>query len=277
MVIKVKKTELEEIELDAFLDTVYKAWGYNFNDYARASLKRRIKNLVIQTGVTYISELIPIVLYDNSFINTILKTMSVTVTEMFRDPWVFKCFREVVIPKLKIFPRINIWHAGCATGEEVYTMAIILKEEGLLEQSQIYATDFNNNSLNAAKKGVYSISNFQLYSKNYLQAGGYATLSDYYTVKNDHIVMDESLKKNIIFSNHNLVEDGVFAEVNLIVCRNVMIYFKEVLQNRVFDLFFNSLAPRGVLLLGDKETIQFSTIENQLLTVASREKIYQKK
>ncbi len=269
-----KKAKLADIELDAFLNVVREAWGYNFEEYARASVKRRIQNLLTLSGLRYISEMIPKVLYDDTFLNKFLTVMSVTVTEMFRDPWVFKTLREEVIPKLRIFPRIKIWHAGCATGEEVYSLAIILKEEGLLKHTQIYATDFNNNSLKIAEKGIYPMENLRKQIKNYQQAGGINSFSDYYHVKYNSVKFDSSLKKNIVFTNHNLAEDKVFAEMNLILCRNVLIYFKPSLQNKVLNLFKDSLYPKGFLLLGDKETIQFSEVTECFDEFAKEEKIF---
>lgn len=271
------KHEIEEIEVNGFLDMVYHRYGYNFNDYARASIKRRIQNVATTSGFEYISEMLPKILYDDTFLNVFLKGMSVTVTEMFRDPWVFKTIREKVIPKLRIFPQINIWHAGCATGEEVYSMAILLEEEGLLEQSQIYATDFNNHSLEIAQKGIYPIKNLQKYTQNYLHAGGKNSFSDYYRVKYSCAKFANSLKENIVFTNHNLVNDQAFGEMNLVICRNVLIYFKQSLQDRVLRLFKDSLSPKAFLVLGDKETIRFSQVNEFFEEFARKEKIYRMK
>ena len=266
----------EELELDIFLKIVEECYQYDFKDYARASIKRRVQNLMHESHCDHISDLLPKILYEPEFINAFLTSMSVTVTEMFRDPWVFKIIREQVVPALKIFPKINIWHAGCATGEEVYSMAIILKEEGLLEHTQIYATDFNNNSLDYAKEGIYPLENLQLFTKNYRTSGGKNSFMDYFHVKYNSAKINNDLKKNIVFTNHNLVTDKVFGEMNLIVCRNVLIYFKQVLQNRVLGLFNKSLKARGFLVLGDKETTQFSTKSDCFEMFSAKEKIFRR-
>jgi chemotaxis protein methyltransferase CheR len=271
------ESEKEELELDAFLSIVNQCYGYNFSEYARSSIRRRIRNLASTTGHKYISEMLPKLLYDNDFIDKFLKGMSVTVTEMFRDPWAFKVLRETVIPTLKIFPKINIWHAGCATGEEVYSMAILLKEEGLLDYAQIYATDYNNHSLKIAQEGIYPLENMQTYTQNYIKSGGKKSFSDYYHVKYNSAKFDSSLKKNIVFTNHNLVEDKAFGEMNLVVCRNVLIYFKQTLQDKVLTLFRDSLLPRGFLLLGDKETINFSRVSENFEKFSAKEKIFRMK
>lgn len=269
--------EKEELELDTFLTVIHSCYGYDFKDYARASLKRRVQNLAIISGYQHISEMLPRILYDSDFLNQFLEGMSITVTDMFRDPWVFKALRERVLPALRIFPKINIWHAGCATGEEVYAMAILLKEEGLFDHTQIYATDFNNHSLKIAEEGIYPLERLQKFTENYLQAGGKSSLSDYYHVKYNSAKFDSALKKNIIFTNHNLVEDRVFGEMNLIVCRNVLIYFNQTLQNKVLMLFKDSLTPTGFLLLGDKETTHFSQVSGYFDVYAAKEKIFKLK
>jgi chemotaxis protein methyltransferase CheR len=267
--------DIEEFELDTILELIDKCYGYNFKDYSRASIKRRIQNLASACNCKHISELIPKILYQDNFLDKFLKGMSVTVTDMFRDPWVFKIFKEKIIPQLRIHPQINIWHAGCATGEEVYSMAILLKEEGLLKYSRIYATDFNNHSLDIAKKGIYPLEKMQRYSKNYLDAGGKYSLSEYYDVKYDVAKFSRELTERITFSHHNMGVDQAFGEMNLIICRNVLIYFNKTLQNRVFTLFYDSLMPRGVLLLGDKESIDYSEINSKLTAVSSKARIYQ--
>lgn len=272
-----KKSELEDIELDVFLDLINRCYGYDFHEYARASIKRRIKNIAVIDGYKHISEMLPRILYDEEFRNRFLEGMSVTVTEMFRDPWVFKTMREQVLPKLRIFPQINIWHAGCATGEEVYSIAIMLKEEGLLENSQIYATDFNNHSLEIAQKGIYPLDRLKVFTQNYLKAGGKNSFSDYYHVKYNSARFDASLKENIVFSNHNLTKDRVFGEMNLVICRNVLIYFKQSLQDKVLTLLTDSLLPNGYLVLGDKEAIDFTPIRNHFVKIAAKEKIFRLK
>ncbi len=269
--------ELEEYELDAILGLINQVHGYDFHQYARASIKRRIRDIAVNNGYAYISQLMPDILYKADFLNQFLKGMSVTVTGMFRDPWVFAELRQAVLPKLSIFPQINIWHVGCATGEEVYSMVILLKELGLLEQAQIYATDFNNHSLEIAKKGIYSLDRMKDFTRNYQAAGGSGSFSDYYQVKYDSAKLDDSLKSHIIFSNHNLVTDTVFGEMNLVICRNVLIYFNQTLQNRALGLFRDSLSPKGFLVLGDKESITFSEVSNDFDTFSGKEKIYRMK
>jgi chemotaxis protein methyltransferase CheR len=261
--------------LDQLLDTILFRYGYDFKNYARASLERKVISRMNHSEMTHVSEMIPRVMTDPLFFDLFLRDMSTTVTEMFRDPFVFKKIRELC-PILKTYPRINIWHAGCATGEEVYSMAILLEEEGLLGQSQIYATDFNNNSLDIAKKGIYPADSIALFTKNYIESGGKSSFADYYQAKYDNAKMKGFLKKHITFANHNLVHDKVFAEMHLILCRNVLIYFNETLQGRVLDLFNESMIHRGLLVLGDKETLEFTSINNQYEVCGKRERIYRK-
>jgi len=267
---------LLDIEVDCLLAAITERYGYDFRNYARASLKRRIQNFLVVSGCKYVSELIPKVLHDKAYFSEFLSNMSVTVTEMFRDPFIFKSIREDILPKLKTYSRINIWHAGCATGEEVYSMAILLEEEGLLDRARIYATDFNTKSLATAKEGIYPAENIQLYTKNYLKAGGKSSFSDYYQANYESAKMKDFLRNKITFASHNLISDQVFAEMNLILCRNVLIYFDKVLQNRVLELFSDSLVPRGFLVLGDKEAIKFSVVKDCFEAVNERQKIYRK-
>ncbi len=269
--------EIEDIEVELVVDSVYRCCGYDFRNYSRASLKRRVKYMLSITDCTYISDLIPKLLYDDKYLNKFLDSMSISVTEMFRDPWVFKTIREKVLPTLKIFPQINIWHAGCSTGEEVYSMAILLKEENLLDRCQIYATDFNNNSLKIAKEGIYPIEKIKEYTHNFYEAGGESSLSDYYHEKYDLIKFDDDLKKNIVFSSHNLVTDTVFGEMNIVICRNVLIYFKQDLQNKVLTLFKDSLSSKGYLILGEKESLKSFEINTKFEEVEANEKIYRLK
>lgn len=270
------KIDHSNSELDLVLDLVHNVYGYNFKEYNRKSVKRRIENLVIKKQLNHISDLIPMILYKDEFINDFLEAISVTVTEMFRDAFVFRYFRKEVIHKLKIFPQLNIWIAGCATGEEAYTVAILLKEEGLLHKSQIYATDFNNNSLKIAKAGRYSIDNIKKASKNYQNSGGKVSFMDYCKVEQNLAIMNNDLKDKILFSNHNLTEDYIFATMNVVLCRNVLIYFNKNLKNQVLELFYKSLDSKCFLVLGDKESIRFSGIENKFSTISESAKIYQK-
>lgn len=269
--------EIENIEIQALLEAVFLRYGYDFRHYEYSSVKRRIIHRKNMLNLKNISELIPMILYDRKYFNQFLLDMSVTVTEMFRNPHFFRMIREKIIPKLKTYPFVNIWHAGCATGEEAYSMAIIFKEEGFYDKVQIYATDFNSNSLEIAKKGIYSLNDFQKNITNYNKTGGKSSLSDYYTAKYKSAKVHDSIKKNIIFSHHNLVTDSVFASMHLIICRNVLIYFNKELKNKVLSLFYESLNRSGFLCLGDSETIDFTDYSEKYETLFSNEKIYKKK
>lgn len=272
-----KTQEIENIEVQALLEAVYLRYGYDFRHYEYSSVKRKIIHRKNMLNLKNISELIPMILYDKTYFNQFLLDMSVTVTEMFRNPHFFKIIRKKIIPILKTYPFVNIWHAGCATGEEAYSMAIMLKEEGFYDKVQIYATDFNNKSLEIAKKGIYSLDDFQKNINNYNQTGGKTSLSDYYTAKYQSVKIHDSIKKNIIFSHHNLVSDSVFASMHLIICRNVLIYFNNELRNKVLSLLHESLNRSGFLCLGDSESIDFTDYSKNFKTLFSNEKIYKKK
>ncbi len=268
--------EKEELELDLFIELVKRYFDYDFNEYRRASIKRRIQQLVVQNNLEHICELIPRVLYQEDFRHSLLQCVSVTVTEMFRDPRVFRTLRDEVMPALTILPKIHIWHAGCATGEEVYSMAIILKECGLLEHSTIHATDFNEASLDIARRGEYPLENIKQHTKNYIAAGGTSSFSDYYRVKGKLAVLDPELRKNINFYRHDLAKDTSFGKLNMIICRNVLIYFQKDLQQRVFELFNASLTTNSFLVLGDKESIEFSVLADIFTNISSSSKIYRR-
>ncbi len=269
-------SENEKIEFDLLLQAIYKKYGYDFRNYSKASIRRRIRRRFSRSGLKTISEMQHKLLNDKQFFEVLLLDLTVNVTEMFRDPSFFKTIRETVIPELKKQPFIRVWHAGCSSGEEVYSTAILLNEEGLYKNTLIYATDVNEAVLDKAKKGIFSIDRMKDYTRNYRNAGGIASFADYYTARYDHAIMDNSLKKNIVFSDHNLVTDDVFGEMNLIICRNVLIYFSSELQERVFRLFWESLRSGGFLCLGSKETIRFSTYSDDFENVAEGEKIYRK-
>ncbi len=266
----------EDIEVILFLEAIKLKYGYNFGDYSRAHIKRRIKNRLVKTDCKNILELAHKAITDEAFFANILLDFSINVTEMFRDPDFFKHLRNEIIPILETYPQIKIWHAGCSSGEEVYSLAIILKESGLYDRCKIYATDFNATIIDVAKDGIYNLESIKEYTKNYNLSGGKQSFSDYYTVKYDHAILDSSLKKNIIFAEHNLVTDGSFGEFNLIICRNVLIYFNRNLQNKVNNLFLDSLAKGGYLCLGSKETIDYSEVKKQYDTFSSEHKIYRK-
>ena len=266
----------EDIETYLFLEAIKMKYGYNFSEYSRAHIKRRIKNRLDKSGINNILELTHKVLEDETFFRDVLLDFSINVTEMFRDSQFFRYLRESIIPVLKSYPQIKIWHAGCSSGEEVYSMAILLKESGLYDRCQIYATDFNGKIIEKAKSGIYSLEAMKEYTKNYILAGGTHSFSDYYIAKYDNAILESELKKRITFAEHNLVTDGSFGEMNLIICRNVMIYFDKTLQNRVNKLFLDSLIKGGYLCLGSKETLSFSDVIDKFDTVSEEFKIYRK-
>jgi chemotaxis protein methyltransferase CheR len=253
---KDNENRLEEIEIVLFLEALFQRFGYDFRHYAKASIKRRVRSLVGALGSKNIAALIPRVLHEDGILDEILAQLSVPVTEMFRDPHVFRALREQVIPLLSTYPRLQIWQAGCATGEEVYSLAILLEEEGLLDRTQIYATDINDQALHQAEDGIFSVKRLEEFERNYINAGGKRLLSDYYVANAEFFRLNERLRKRIVFAHHNLVTDGVFCEVQLILCRNVLIYFDTTLQTRVLNLFHESLARHGFLCLGTRESLR---------------------
>ncbi len=267
----------QNIEIMLLLEALYLKYGYDFRNYAKTSLKRRILRRLSNSGLRNISEMQHRLLHDTVFLENLLLDFSINVTEMFRDPFFYQAIRKRVIPYLKTYPFIKVWHAGCATGEEVYSMAILLKENGLHKRAQIYATDYNDIVLQKAKTGIFPIERLQKYTANYQKAGGTESFSDYYTSDSENVVMDKTLKENIVFANHNLVTDGVFNEMNLILCRNVLIYFNKTLQNRVIGLFRDSLCHHGFLCLGSKESLGFMGHSKEFEDVAKTEKIYRRK
>ncbi len=266
----------QNIELQLLLQAIYLKYGYDFRNYAKASVRRRVEHFMKKENLNSFAETQHKILYEVNFFDRLLLDLSVNVTEMFRDPNFYRSFRQNVVPFLKKQPFLKIWHAGCASGEEVYSMAILLKEEGLYNKTQIYATDMNQVILNQAKEGIYLINRLKLYTENYQKAGGKESFSDYYIAHYDHVVMNKSLKENILFSDHNLATDGVFGEMHVIFCRNVLIYFNRDLQNRALGLFNDSLINHGILCLGSKESIRFSEHSNIFVDVDKDEKIYAK-
>ncbi len=269
--------DTSDIEISLLLEALFQRYGYDFRQYSQAHIRRRIMNRMAITGFDSISEMQAKVLNDELFASEVLQDLSITVTEMFRDPGFYKSLRENVIPILKTYPFIKIWHAGCATGEEAYSMAILLQEEGLYERTTIYATDFNQQALNKAKEGIFSKKDIKEYAINYELSGGKETFSDYYTSDYDNVIMNQSLKKNMVWANHNLVTDSVFAEVHLILCRNVLIYFDKNLQNTVQSLFYNSLVNGGVLCLGSKESLRFTDFHEQYSELDKKQRIFKKR
>jgi len=277
---KKKQEELlenQDIEVRLVIEAIFEKYGYDFRNYSQAHIKRRILNRFSVSGFRNLSEMIHETIYNPKFVDLLLMDLSITVTEMFRDPMFYQALREEVIPILQSYPFIKIWHAGCSSGEEVYSMAILLKEAGLYNKTQIYATDFNPFIIRQAKEGHYPVSRMKEFTLNYQKAGGKGSFSDYYTASNDSAKLLESLKKNIVFATHNLVTDSVFAEVNLVICRNVLIYFDRQLQDKVIQLFVDSLPNGGILCLGSKESLQFSSHYNEFNPLIGKEKIYIKK
>jgi chemotaxis protein methyltransferase CheR len=268
--------DTHNIELQLLLQAIHLKYGYDFKNYAKASIKRRILQRMEKDNLHSISEMQHKILYDVDFFEHLLLELSLHVAEMFRDPPIYLRLRQKIIPELKKFAHLKIWHVGCSTGEEVYSMAILLKEEGLYERSQIYATDMNKQLLKQAREGIYSIKKLRQYTANYQKAGGLESFSDYYSAHYDHVVMNKSLKEHILFSDHNLATDGVFGEMNLIMARNVLIYFNRELQNRALGLFSDSLSPSGFLCLGLKESIMLAGCAKYFEEVYKDQKIYRK-
>ncbi len=269
--------DTSDIEISLLLETIYEKYGYDFREYSRAHINRRIMNRMALSGLNSVTEIQSRILKDPLFASQLLQDLSITVTEMFRDPDFYRSLREKVIPLLKTYSFIKIWHAGCATGEEAYSMAIILKEEGLYDKTTIYATDFNQSAIERAKEGIFSNEMIKEYTSNYQKSGGKESFSNYYTSDYNMVIMDNAIKKNIVWANHNLVTDGVFAEVHLILCRNVLIYFNENLQGKVQKLFFDSIINGGVLCLGSKESLRFSDFSDSYTELDKKQKIFKKK
>jgi chemotaxis protein methyltransferase CheR len=266
-----------EPEISSLLEAIYQKYGYDFRQYSGDHIRRRINNRMALSGIKSISQMKFRLLNDEIFASQLLQDLSITVTEMFRDPEFYKSLRENVIPILKTYPFIKIWHAGCATGEEAYSMSIIINEEGLHDRTTIYATDFNQSALNKAKEGIYSNEMIKGYTTNYQLSGGKESLGDYYTSNYDNVIMNKSLRENIVWANHNLVTDSVFAEVHLILCRNVLIYFEKDLQNKVLNLFQNSLINGGILCLGSKEGLRFTNLFDRYIELDHKQRIFKRK
>ena len=271
-----QKENIEKLEIDLFLEALHRRYGYDFRGYTKASVRRRVRYLMAQTSYNRISDMIGEILHNESFAEKAIYDFSITVTEMFRDPGFYRALRENITSYLQTFPFIKIWVAGCATGEEVYSLAILLKEEELYERTTIFATDFNENALKNAKDGIYPLKAIQQYTANYQKAAGCCSFGDYYHAQYDMAIMNPALKANMTFANHNLVTDGVFGEMHMILCRNVLIYFNKELKNRVLRLLEQSLAYGGFLCLGTKESLRFSEIAEQFKITNDKYRIYQK-
>ncbi|TYP75533.1 CheR family methyltransferase [Paenibacillus methanolicus] len=269
-------SERERIEIALLLEGLYQLYGYDFRNYAFSSVRRRIWHRVHAERLPNVSALTERMLHDRETMNRLLADLTIHVTEMFRDPEVFLAFRQHVVPMLRTYPFIRIWHAGCSTGEEVYSMAILLKEEGLYDKTRIYATDMNERVLDLAREGVFPIDRMQTFTRNYMEAGGKDAFSRYYTARYDSVLFHSELKENIVFAQHNLVTDRSFNEFNVIFCRNVMIYFNKELQNHVHGLLYDSLSTFGVLALGTKESINFTRHADAYDELDAHSRLYRK-
>jgi chemotaxis protein methyltransferase CheR len=268
--------ELEEIEIQLLLESIYRYYGFDFRNYAIASLKRRIWNAIRAEKLISISGLQEKVLHDPDCMERFLLGISVNVTAMFRDPSFYIAFREQAVPLLRTYPFIRIWHAGCSTGEEVYSLAILLSEENLYHRCRIYATDMNEAVLQKAKAGIFPLRAMQEYTQSYLQAGGKRAFSEYYTAAYGSAIFRSTLRENIIFSPHNLVTDASFNEFNVILCRNVLIYFNQHLQSRVHQLLYSSLGTFGILGLGKQESLIKTPHELDYEALSAPEKLYRR-
>ncbi len=268
--------EIEHLEMRLLLEGIYQRYGYDFRDYAPGSIRRRIRKRLAGENLESVSELQHRLLCDPDCMTRLLLDVSINVTGMFRDPHVYLALREKIVPTLRTYPHVRIWIAGCATGEEVYSVAIVLHEEGLGNRSRIYATDINEAALAKAKDGIFPLKKMQQYTRDYQKAGGTSSFSDYYTASHDDAVLRPKLRENIVFAPHNLVTDEPFNEFNLVFCRNVMIYFNRQLQDRVFDLFHRSLCRFGYLGLGSKESLKFSPHETCYEEVGRSLRLYKR-
>jgi chemotaxis protein methyltransferase CheR len=273
MVVRTVET-IDSDELRALLEEIHKIYGYDFTQYAEASIKRRSLYFMNSRNIRSTKELASILLNSEPDFEEFVRNISVTVTEMFRDPAFYACLRTKVIKRLATYPFVKVWVAGCATGEEVYSVAILLKEEGLLNRSIIYATDINQHSLRQAREGIFPMDLMKSYTSNYLKSGGEKDFSSYYMAHYDAALFDKSLRNNIVFAPHNLASDQSFNEFQLILCRNVLIYFNQALQNRVMNLFYDSLCSFGILGLGAKESLMFTDKQNCFDAIDKKQKVF---
>jgi chemotaxis protein methyltransferase CheR len=268
--------ELERLEIELLLEGIYRHYGFDFRSYAYASIRRRLWRRIEAEGLKTVSALQERLLHEPAMMERVLLDLSINVTAMFRDPSFYLAFRRRVVPLLRTYPFIRVWHAGCSTGEEVYSMAILLEEEGLYERARIYATDINEVVVHRARTGIFPLERMQEYTENYIRAGGTRSFSEYYVAKYDGALFSPALQRNVVFSQHNLVTDRSFAEFNVILCRNVLIYFDRDLQMRVHGLFHESLVHLGILCLGSKETLRLSQYEDAYEELSGPDRIYRK-
>jgi chemotaxis protein methyltransferase CheR len=266
-----------DIELPLLIEAIYLKYHYDFRQYARASLKRRLTAALSHFGVPTLSQLQDKVLRNPTMFPQLLDFLTVPVSEMFRDPSYFRSLREHVVPILRTYPSLKVWVAGCSTGEEVYSLAILLREEGLLSRTLIYATDINPRSLQKAQSGIYDLARVAGFTENHRKSGARSSLSDYYTAAYGGVMLDKSLRQHIVFSDHSLATDSVFAEVHLVSCRNVLIYFDRQLQDRAISLFSEALVRKGFLGIGSKESLRFSSHADAFEELVRDDRIYRKR
>lgn len=271
------KAQTDDIEQRLLLDAIYHQYHYDFREYAQASLKRRLRSALSHFGCKTLSQLQDRVLHEPPVFTSLLQFLTVQVSDMFRDPSYFLALRREVVPILRTYPSIKVWVAGCSTGEEVYSLAILLHEEGLLDRALIYATDINPHALRSAEQGVFDLDRVAAFTSNHAQSGGRNSLSDYYTARYGRVVFDKQLREHMVFSDHSLATDSVFAEVHLVSCRNVLIYFERDLQNRALRLFHDALVHRGFMGLGSRESVRFSAQADGFDDFVLEDRIYRKK
>jgi chemotaxis protein methyltransferase CheR len=273
----VERKQLQALEIGLLLQGIVEHYGYDFRNYSRASLLRRINNAVERERVSTISDLQARILHDPACMQRFIDSLAVQVTAMFRDANFYRTLRDSVIPLLRTYPFIRVWHAGCSTGEEVYSMAILLHEAGLYGRSRIYATDLSAVLLDRASRGVFHLNTMREHTQNYLRAGGTHEFSDYYTADHEHAIIRDFLRERVVFSQHNLASDGPFNEFNLILCRNVMIYFDRALRERTHALLYDSLARFGILALGRKESVAFTAFDGLYEELARDTRVYRRR
>lgn len=269
--------KVEDIEVRLLLEALFLKYHYDFRNYAMASIKRRLRQARSQLGLSSFSAMQDRLLHDPDMLPRLLGYLTIQVSEMFRDPGYFRAIREQVVPHLKTYPSLKVWIAGCSEGEELYSLVILFREEGLEDRTIFYATDINHQALERAEAGVYPLERIPLFTENHRKSGGRSSLSDYYQAAYDRVSFDRTLRRNVVFSDHSLVSDAVFGEMNLISCRNVMIYFDRTLQDRAIGLFSDSLSRKGFLGIGSKESLRFSPHGEAFSEFVREEKIYQKR
>lgn len=271
-----KPHEIEHVEINLLLEAVYQRYGYDFRSYSRASVDRRVRLFIQKRGVKSVSDLIPLLIHDPEVFSALSQQFSVSVSDMFRDPFVFRTIKEKAIPMLKTFAFVKAWAVGCATGEEVYSLAVLFKESGMLDRCTLFGTDFNDDVLEKARHGVFPMDRIQGFTRNYQESGGTGSFSDYYHSAYQAAAMNSELKRRITFANHNLAADQVFGEMHLVLCRNVLIYFNRELQNRALRIIADSLIRGGYFVMGTREDLRFSEVADQFVVVDDKARIYRK-